>query len=76
MTRAEKKSFRKSAKKAEKRTFYLEIIGRLVAREKYPKWAKAYRRRCAKRGVDCVLDRLEPKLGLQSTAQAKSAQAQ
>ena len=67
MTRAEKKSSKRLLGKGQKKAFFTMLAGRLVAQERYPKWAKAYRKRCAKRGLPCVLDKLEPKLGLAST---------
>lgn len=69
MTKPEKKSFKKLKGRKNKIAFVTSICGRLVGQARYPKWARAYRHRCAKKRTQCVLDQLEPKLGLADSRQ-------
>lgn len=64
MTKPEKKTFKKLKGRKAKQAFLTVLAGRLVGEERYPKWARAYRNRCKKKGTVCALDWLEPKLGL------------
>ncbi|MEO0635282.1 MAG: DUF1289 domain-containing protein [Pseudomonadota bacterium] len=69
MTKPEKKAFKKLKGKKVRAAFVQELMGRLVSRGRYPKWARAYRNRCQKKGSVCVLDALEPSLGLADSRQ-------
>ncbi len=64
MTKKQKKKFKRLDGKKAKRAF----IGGLRAQQSEigleANWERAYRRRCAKKGVDCPLDRDAPSEGV------------
>ncbi|WP_152047992.1 DUF1289 domain-containing protein [Aureimonas psammosilenae] len=59
MTKPEKKRFKRLKGKAERRPFFEMLRDRLVAKDRYAYWSRMYRRRCAKKGAECPLDKLE-----------------
>ncbi|MGF1551587.1 MAG: DUF1289 domain-containing protein [Paracoccaceae bacterium] len=61
MTKKQKKRFKDLDGKAAKRAFLADLMveqARLGIKTRG--WEKGYRKRCAKKGVECPLDRLAP----------------
>jgi len=56
MTKKQKKRFKKLDGKKAKRVFLHDLVDQQAAIGLKANWVRSYRRRCAKKGVDCPLD--------------------
>ena len=59
MTKPEKRRWKRLKGKAERKPFLRLLVERLQAERRYDKWARQYRRRCARKERPCPLDKLE-----------------
>ena len=60
MTKAGKKSFKKLDGKKAKRAFLADLLTQQARLgHKFTGWRAAYRKKCAKKGVECPIDALE-----------------
>ncbi|RFC64429.1 DUF1289 domain-containing protein [Fulvimarina endophytica] len=59
MTKREKKDFKKSRKKGERKKLFRTIMARLDETGRLARWKHVYRRRCEKKEAPCPLDKLE-----------------
>lgn len=57
MTKKQKKKFKRLDGKKRKRRFIAELQVQQQSVGLKTNWERAYRRRCAKKGVDCPIDR-------------------
>lgn len=57
MTKREKKSSKKLRGKSRKRPFFELLVGRLAELRRLRYWSKMYRRKCARKGARCPLDK-------------------
>lgn len=55
MTKQQKKSYKRLEKKRQRRLFVQELFAQQQRLGKYRHWLLAYRRKCAKKGVDCPI---------------------
>ncbi|MEL6702031.1 MAG: DUF1289 domain-containing protein [Pseudomonadota bacterium] len=60
MLKKEKKGFKKLRGKAERKPFLESLVARLQAQKgkRLERWLSVYRRKCAKKGVPCPLDKV------------------
>ena len=56
MTRRQKAEFKKMKSEAKKQEFLLSLIDQIRAQGKFDSWARAYRKKCKKKGASCPLD--------------------
>jgi len=59
MTRRQKAEFKKMKSNARKQAFLHELVEQLRELGKYDSWARAYRKKCKKKGAKCFLDKVE-----------------
>jgi hypothetical protein len=59
MTRRQKAKFKKMKSGASKQAFLHGLVAQLQDYGKYESWARAYRKKCKKKGAACFLDKLE-----------------
>ena len=59
MTRRQKAEFKKMKSSTSKQAFLHELVVQLRDFGKYESWARAYRKKCKKKGAACFLNRLE-----------------
>lgn len=59
MTRRQKAEFKKMKRSSSKQAFLYELVEQLREFGKYDSWARAYRKKCKKKGAACFLDELE-----------------
>ena len=59
MTRRQKAEFKKMNGSASRQAFLHELVAQLRDYGKYQSWARAYRKKCKKKGAACFLDKLE-----------------
>ena len=56
MTRRQRAEFKKLKSDTKKQAFLLSLVDQIQDHGKFESWARAYRKKCKKKGASCFLD--------------------